>query len=194
MNFLAHIYLSGKNKDIILGNFIADMVKGKQIEKYSPEVKRGILLHREIDSFTDTHPVVALSKKRLRSKYRHYAGVVVDMYYDHFLAKNWDDYSDDPIDKATRNAYKILLRNVLILPAKAKRILPFMLAEDWLGNYANTESLQRNFEGMARRTGYKSGMENAVQDLLLDYDLYYYEFKAFFPELTEHIKNSMPDL
>lgn len=190
MNFLVHIFLSGKNKDIILGNFIADMVKGRQIQKYSPEIVKGIMLHREIDRFTDNHPIVALSKKRLRNKYRHYSGVIVDMYYDHFLAKNWNDYSEEPINRTAGNAYKILLSNVLILPPKVKRILPFMIAENWLVNYANPESLQRNFEGMSKRTAYKSGMENAVQDLLLDYNSYYAEFAKFFPELSDYIKGT----
>lgn len=85
MNFLAHLYLSGNKDHLIIGNFIADMVKGSQINGYSPTVKEGILLHRQIDTFTDAHVVVNRSKDRLRERYRLYAGVVVDMYYDHFF-------------------------------------------------------------------------------------------------------------
>ena len=97
MNFLAHLYLSGDNEDLIIGNFIADMVKGRQIENFQEEVVKGIELHRKIDYFTDNHAIVDQSKRRLRNKYRLYSGVIVDMFYDHYLAANWSEYSRIPL-------------------------------------------------------------------------------------------------
>ncbi len=96
MNFLAHLYLSKKNKNILIGNFIADAVKGKKHNLYSKEVQAGILLHREIDNYTDNHPIVRKSKRRLNKRYGHYNGVIIDILYDHFLAKNWNNYSEIP--------------------------------------------------------------------------------------------------
>ena len=184
MNFLAHIYLSGKDENLILGNFIADMVKGRQIEKYTPEVVKGIRLHRKIDEFTDSHPFVTRSKDRIREKYRHYSGVVVDMFYDHFLASSWDDYCNEPIEEFVQNAYNVLLRNYIMLPSRAKFILPIMIGSNWLVNYADLRSLQRHMEGMARRTAFDSGMEEAVADLKIHYREFRQDFYEFFPELV----------
>ena len=114
MNFLAHLYLSGNNKEVILGNFIADAVKGKELNRYKEQVQVGIRLHRAIDTYTDKHPVVEKSKERLRGKYHKYAGVIVDMFYDHFLAANWNEYSNEPLNKFTSNAYRILILNFLV--------------------------------------------------------------------------------
>ena len=190
MNFLAHIYLSGKNQNIILGNFIADAVKGKSFEKYDEEIQYGIKLHREIDNYTDKHPVFRQRKQRLINKYHKFSAVIVDMYYDHFLASNWNDYSDENLEAFVSNVYKILKRNFFLLPPRYKRILPFMIGSNWLVNYARFENLGNNFENMAKRTSFNSGMENAVTDLKKDYDLYLQEFRIFFPEIVHYVKLS----
>lgn len=189
MNFLAHLYLSGKNPDIILGNFIADMVKGRNIYRYKPSVVEGISLHRLIDEFTDKHKIVAKSKKRLRGKYGHFSPVIVDMFYDHFLAKNWQCYSDMSINEFLSNSYNILIINFFVLPPKAQKILPFMIANNWLGKYAEIKSLQRNFEGMAKRTKFNSKMEFATADLIEGYDSYYEDFMEFFPEIIKYVES-----
>ena len=98
MNFLAHIYLSGDNDLIKIGNFMADGIRGKQYENYPLEIQKGIILHRAIDTFTDAHPIFRQSTKRLHNNYHHYAGVIVDILYDHFLAKNWNKYSDEKLE------------------------------------------------------------------------------------------------
>ena len=187
MNFLAHLYLSPDNEDILLGNFIADAVKGKTFDNYKQGVKNGILLHRKIDKYTDNHPVFRNSSKKLNGKYRKYSGVIVDIFYDHFLAANWHNYSDVKIEEFVSKAYGILIKNILILPKRSKRILPFMITQNWLVNYANFKGLQRVFNGMSRRTPFNSGMENAVKDLKKDYELYEKEFSEFFPEIIEYV-------
>lgn len=186
MNFLAHLYLSGDNEDIITGNFIADHVKGNGINKFGAGIRNGILLHRDIDYFTDSHPQFILSKNRLAPNYRKYAGVIVDMYYDHFLSAFWQHYSDEPIEKFTRRMYKILLKRFLILPPKTKRILPFMAKDNWLVGYGKPEGLGRALAGMAYRTPFDSRMENAINDLQDNYVLFKQEFEAFFPEIIEY--------
>lgn len=188
MNFLAHIYLSGDNEDILLGNFIADMVKGRQIDNFHQGIVDGILLHRKIDTFTDTHPIVDQSKNRLRNKYRLYAGVVVDMYYDHFLARYWSDFSRYSLTRFVKEAYHVLLKNYFLLPVRAKNMLPYMVSSNWLVGYASLDTLQQLFEGMARRTPFKSGMENAVEDLKENYDAFENEFRTFFPELVAYVE------
>ncbi|MCF8367673.1 MAG: ACP phosphodiesterase [Bacteroidales bacterium] len=183
MNFLAHLYLSGENEEIIIGNFIADHVKGKAIDKFSDGIKLGILLHREIDRYTDSHPVFISTKNRLAVNYKKYAGVIADMFYDHFLSANWMDYSDENIDSFTHRMYKIIMKKYFILPPKTKRLLPFMAKDNWLKAYGTIDGLERALSGMARRTPFESGMENAVTDLIKDYDIYKSEFDSFFSEI-----------
>lgn len=185
MNFLAHAYLSGNNESIIVGNFIADHVKGKAAEKYTEQIKAGIKLHRRIDTFTDMHPVVRKSTARLKENYGRFSVVIVDMFYDHFLAKNWSDYSQIPIRKFTFGIYKTMMKHFLILPPKTRRILPFMMADDWLSGYAYLDGLHFALSGMSRRTNFNSGMEHAVEALEKDYDLFKLEFSEFFTELQQ---------
>ncbi|MCD4681494.1 MAG: ACP phosphodiesterase [Bacteroidales bacterium] len=187
MNFLAHIYLSGNNEDLIFGNFIADAVKGKAVENYRISIQEGIRLHRDIDNFTDKHHIFKKSRQRLMDKYHKFSGVIVDMYYDHFLAANWQEYSTENLDIFVDNAYKILKRNFFLLPPRYKMILPFMISSNWLVNYAQFNRLQNNFERMAKRTTFESGMENAVFDLKKDYNQYNQEFREFFPEIIRFV-------
>jgi acyl carrier protein phosphodiesterase len=187
MNFLAHLYLSGKEEDVIVGNFVADAVKGNLQGRFPEGMERGIRLHREIDHYTDQHPVFKASRSRLSPKYRMYSGVIVDMYYDHFLAKYWNEYSDENLQKFVAGTYFLLIRRFHLLPPRSRRILPFMITQNWLVGYRDLQVLQRVFNGMARRTSHISGMENAIQDLLSDYQLYENEFRAFFPEIIQHI-------
>lgn len=185
MNFLAHAYLSGTDENIIVGNFIADHVKGKAIERYTEEIKAGILLHRWIDTFTDNHPIVRESIGRLRRDFGKYSGVIVDMYYDHFLAKYWNNYSSKPLPSFTAHIYQVMMKHFLILPVKTRRILPFMMADDWLAGYAQLEGLQMALAGMSRRTRFNSNMEHAVEALRNNYELFLSEFRIFFNELVE---------
>ena len=123
MNFLAHIYLSGNNKLVTIGNFIADGIKGKDYKNYPKEVQIGILLHRQIDSYTDSHETVRKSTKRLHEKYGHYSGVIVDILYDHFLAKNWTKYSDIPLSDYVEDFYVSLEEHFHLLPLRIKKMI-----------------------------------------------------------------------
>ena len=157
MNFLAHLYLSGNHPKIMVGNFIGDFVKGKNIlARFEPEIAKGIELHRAIDYYTDLHPTVRLSKNRLRPKYRHYSGVIVDIFYDHFLARNWEKYSVVKLSDFAEQAYQLMNENESILPAEVIQILPYMVRGNWLVNYAKLDGIEKALSGMSRRTAYES--------------------------------------
>jgi len=168
----------------MVGNFIADHVKGSQIESFGAGVKDGIMLHRCIDAYTDGHPVVRESVIRLRPAFRKYAGVIVDMFYDHFLARYWSDYAETSLEAFTTNCYKVLQQHAGPLPGRSSRMLHYMERDNWLLAYRETGGLDKAFQGMAHRTTFYSGMENAVEALLEDYDNYLSEFKLFFPDLV----------
>ena len=187
MNFLAHLYLSGNEEELIIGNFIADAVKGNYIGRFPEGIARGIRLHREIDHYTDHHPVFRQSRSHLVPRYGMFSGVIVDVYYDHFLAKYWNEFSDEDLRKRVAQAYFLLIRRFDVLPYRSRRILPFMISRNWLVNYRDLDMLQRVFNGMSRRTSRQSGMENAIEDLNEKYSLFEDEFRAFFPEIIKHV-------
>jgi acyl carrier protein phosphodiesterase len=191
MNFLSHLYLSGNSEGIIIGNFIADAVKGSSFNQFPEEVQKGIILHRKIDSFTDSHPIVELSKERLRNNYKKYASVIVDIYYDHYLAKNWEDYSDIALQQFTQNIYTLVRQNHSILPEKSAHFAHYMIEYNILYQYSRLEGVQQVFNGMARRASFLSNMEYAVKDLQEHYSLFEEEFKRFFPELKGYITEEL---
>jgi acyl carrier protein phosphodiesterase len=196
MNFLSHLYLAGNSDGLIIGNFIADSVKGSDFNTFSKEIQQGILLHRKIDTFTDAHPVVEQSKQRLREKYRKYAGVIVDIYYDHYLAIDWNTYSPVSLEVFTESIYTLVQNNQAILPVKSVQFTRYMLEHNILYGYSKLEGIERVLKGMARRTTFESNMEHAIHDLREHFSLFENEFKQFFPELQQFVAeeiNSIPD-
>ncbi len=183
MNFLAHIFLSFDDDEIIIGNFIADSIRGNRYKHFPEQIQKGILLHREIDTYTDAHPIHRKSSKRLHKNHGHYSGVIIDVFYDHFLAKNWQRYSDELLEDYIARFYGLLETKYDILPEGIKHMMPFMIRDNWLLNYAHIEGIDEVLNGLYRRTQRKSNMNVAVVDLKAHYDLFEDEFHAFFEEL-----------
>lgn len=195
MNFLAHIYLSFGDPEITIGNFIADSIRGNKYKHLPMRVQHGILLHREIDTFTDSHKIPRQSSKRLHQHYSHYSRVIVDIFYDHFLAKNWKDYSSIPLETYVDNFYDLLEDHYTILPDGVKRMMPYMIADNWLYNYSKLEGIAKVLNGMNRRTHNRSKMNFAIIDLEEHYQAFENEFTAFFAELiifSEQKFNKIP--
>ncbi|MFC6877180.1 ACP phosphodiesterase [Flavobacterium myungsuense] len=185
MNFLAHIYLSGENDIIKIGNFMADGIRGNDYLKFPDEVIKGILLHRQIDTFTDLHPIYRKSKHRLHVKYGHYSGVIMDILYDHFLAKNWNEYSDEKLEDYVKRFYKSLENNKVILSDKTKSIVPYMIDQNWLVSYASLAGIEKILYQMDCRTKHRANMHEAIVELQEFYFQFENEFTLFFEELRE---------
>ncbi|OIP50155.1 MAG: DUF479 domain-containing protein [Flavobacteriaceae bacterium CG_4_8_14_3_um_filter_34_10] len=185
MNYLAHIYLSGTDEEVIIGNFIADGIKGNKYQKFPIGIQKGILLHREIDTFTDAHSIVRQSTKRLHENYGHYSGIIVDILYDHFLAKNWSIYSSIPLNEFVNNFYQLLHNNFDILPIRIQKMIPFMIADNWLLSYATVPGIGKILYQMNYRTKNKSKMNFAVLELEEHYEAFEAEFTIFFKELNK---------
>ncbi len=194
MNFLAHIYLSGDNEYIKIGNFIADSMNGKEYLKYPEEIQKGILLHREIDTFTDAHPVFKQSTKKLHKNYSHYSGIIVDIFYDHFLARNWNTYSNVPLADYVDDFYGILKKHYDVLPEETKRIMTYMIPQNWLLSYADTEGIAEVLAGMNRRTKNRSKMHLATTELQQYNSEFEAEFTTFFNELINFSKHKLQTL
>ena len=194
MNFLAHLFLSGPPQapayaDRLLGNFIADSVPGRRLETYPPAVQAGIRLHRAIDTFTDQHPVVRRSTERLRAAgYGKYAGVVSDMFLDHFLARCFAEFSAETLEAFTRRVYMLLTARRGEMPARVQHFLPYLTEQNWLLHYAELPGIARALGGLSRRASPGSGMETAVNELEANYAAYEADFREFFPALQKHVE------
>ena len=185
MNFLAHLYLSGDDNELLFGNFIGDLVKGSDRFRYPPPIRKGIELHRFIDDFTDHHPAWQHSRELLREQQHKYAGVVTDILYDHFLALNWNEYHPKPLEEFAPKVYELFQARYEELPERGKHLLPFMIKHNWLVAYKYHEGLERVLLGMSRRTKFESNMAFAVDDLKRNESELRADFTHFFPELIE---------
>ena len=194
MNYLAHIYLSKDHEMISIGNFMADHIKGNKYKLYSADLQKGILLHRQIDSYTDAHEIVRKSKRRLDDSYGLYRGVIIDIFYDHFLAKNWKDYSDLPLATYTQNFYDNLTRQYEILPQKIQYMSKYLIKDNWLLSYAKLEGIEKVLEGMNRRTMDRVHMDLAINDLKDHYVDFEKDFLKFFDELMLFTDNKLVEI
>jgi len=183
MNFLAHLYLSQNDTNIMIGNFIADHIRGNNYEGFSKEIQQGIFLHRKIDTFTDAHKIVRKSKRRLHERYRHYDGVIIDIFYDYFLAKNWDNYSAIPLDVYTDAINKFFSEISSELPVKSQQFIKYMTEYNILFNYQFEEGIEKVLNGMNHRTKGKSQMNLAIEDLKNLTKEFEEDFTLFFEDL-----------
>jgi acyl carrier protein phosphodiesterase len=180
VNYLAHIYLSGSNEDVMLGNFMADSIKGKQHQNYPEGIQKGILLHRFIDDFTDTHPVVLETKILFRPIYHKLSPILVDMVYDHFLAKNWQTHHHQPLREFVNATYATLQNRQTELPERIRHMLPYMVQYDWLYNYQFKEGMERVLLGMSKRVPNGEVLKNGWRDLVPVYTEVEQQFETFF--------------
>jgi acyl carrier protein phosphodiesterase len=193
MNFLAHIYLSGDSEEIRLGNFIGDYVKGKDYDKYPTEVRKGILLHRKIDTFTDSHPIVRNHKTLFYSNYHKYAGIITDIIYDHFLAHEWQIFSKVKFYDYTINTNEWLLKNIDKMPLEMKKFVPNFIRNNWLHSYNNIEGIQNVLIGMSRGTSLPAEYEFAIFILRKHYEELKNDFLIYFPLLIEYTAKYLAD-
>jgi acyl carrier protein phosphodiesterase len=194
MNFLAHIYLSNDNDLIKIGNFMADGIHGKHFEHFPLDIQKGIILHRAIDTFTDAHPIFRLSTKKLHENYHHYAGVIVDIFYDHFLAKNWSIYSNENLEEYIERFYQSLQENKDFLTDRTKGLMPYMIEQNWILSYQTIEGINRILTQMDGRTKNKSNMRYATNELTQYYSEFEQEFTAFFEDLREYANQKLSEL
>ena len=183
MNHLAHLMLARNSDKLMVGGFIADSVKGKKYLDYENEISNGILLHRFIDNFTDTHKEVSELKILLRPQFGLLSGVVIDMLYDHQLAKHWNNFNTDSLESFTTRAYNMFEQFAFIMPERPKAMLHYMRKENWLLNYAQVEGMTKSFNGMAQRIR-KGELLLQAPAFMQQHDAVLKEsFFRFFPEL-----------
>jgi acyl carrier protein phosphodiesterase len=185
LNFLAHIYLSKGINDLMLGNFMADAVKGRKYLDYPRALSDGILLHRFIDDYTDNHPVVEVSKDLLRPHFGRYASPVSDIVYDHFLAVNFNEITGLILADFVQEVYHYMHENRKLLTPFSQEILPYMIKHNWLENYQYKDGLDKIFRQFGRRIGVGELFDSVTAVVWDDYQRFESNFKLFFPLLEE---------
>ena len=192
MNYLAHLYLAKNTPESQIGNLLGDFVKGS-LEKYetiySYEIIQGIKTHRQVDFFTDNHPVFRKSKNRINSSYRRLAGIIIDICYDHFLATNWHLFSQENLDNFVKNIYRTLKKYQAILPEKLKIILPKIISDNWLCSYKTIPGIHLTFVRLSQRLKWQNNLSTASNELIKNYTELESDFLNFFPELINYVNN-----
>lgn len=197
MNILAHAYLSDRREGLLIGNFIADFIKGDPAAPrhgLSPGVVTGIRLHRSIDGFTDAHPAVAAVRTLLRPRCHKYAGVAVDVFFDHFLAVDFTRLTGESLPDFIGFVYQTIRANADSQPADARRMADAMMRYDWLLHYQTREGIDRSLKGLARRTAFVSGLDTVIADFDRYYDQIGGHFSYFWPQLMAHVRQTRASL
>ena len=188
MNFLAHFYLAENTDESMLGNFLGDFVKGPLDNKFSPEIQKGIIIHRKVDFFADQHPLFIKSKSLISPARRRFAGIIIDLCYDHFLAKSWKQFSAISLTDFTQNIYSVLLANNDLFPERLNYFVSKMAAEDWLCSYKTIDGISKIMDRVSNRLKVKNNLPGSVEELVTNYDELEKLFFLFFIDLTEFVK------
>lgn len=190
MNWLAHVFLSEPDIEFRLGNLFADIVRGADLLAMPPNFRRGARCHCAIDAFTDHHAITRTSRSRISPAYGRYSGILVDLFYDHLLAQNWDAYADTPLETFTASFYAASAGYADILPEQARFVFQVMTTEDMLGSYARLSGIQKALQRVSHRLSSRLSrtveLEGAIVELTNNYDAFAADFEEFFPRLQEH--------
>jgi len=187
MNYLAHMFLSDNTPLSMLGNFMGDFVKGKVEGKFPQELVDGIMRHRRIDHFTDSHAIVSSSRKLISKTRCRFSGIIVDVLYDHFLSRNWDRYSRTGLDDFIKTVYKNLHDHGKGIPVAAELCIEHMIREDWLSSYGSLEGIDKTFKRISRRLKRDNNLSSSVEELETHYQVLNAHFLQFFPLLIDHL-------
>ncbi len=185
MNYLAHILLSCEDEELLIGNFLGDFIKNKEVITFSEGIQKGVRLHRLIDSYTDSHPVVKKGIRRLQKRHSKYAGVVIDVLYDYILAKNWANYGPGDLQGFSNNIYEILGRHISVMPTRIQDQVERMIAANWLVSYSKLEGIKYTFERVRKRASIPSFFDGVMDSLVEDEKLLTEEFALFFPDIMK---------
>lgn len=185
MNYLAHAVLSFRHPQILVGNMISDFVKGRKKEDYPDLIKKGIMLHRRIDDFTDSHEATMFAKQFFRPDYRLYSGAFVDVVYDHFLANDNNEFNNNQLMEFSWQTYAVLDQHGIQLPEAFSHMLPYMKKQNWLYNYRYRWGTQNSFGGLVRRAAYLTESKKAFEIFEDHYSELHDCYNAFFPDVKK---------
>jgi acyl carrier protein phosphodiesterase len=184
VNYLAHLYLAPPGDDGLLGSLMGDFVKGPLGGGYPPGIAHALALHRRIDAFTDRHERVKASRARVSPERRRFAGIMVDLFYDHFLARHWSQYSDERLEAFASRVYRLLAAHSDALPVRLRLVAARMQQYDWLGSYRQVHNIHTALDRMSLRLKRENRLRGAAEELEANYAGFEGDFRTFFPDLV----------
>ncbi len=191
MNFLAHAYLSFGREEILVGNMISDFVKGKAQYEYSPGIRKGIILHRRIDEYTDGHSAVKDAKEYFRLAYRLYSAPIIDIILDHYLANDIDNFNAGELEKFSQSVYKTLNKYSAQLPLRFLHAFTYMQSQDWLLGYRYKEGIANSIKGLVRRAEFLDDSAPAIELFYKHYSSLAACYKLFFQDVKFFAKEQL---
>lgn len=186
MNYLAHLFLAKNTPESLIGNLLGDFAKGSVKSLYTEEIRKGIELHRSVDTYTDAHYIFRSSKRLIAQPRRRFSGIMIDVFYDHFLARYWSEYSEVSLEAFSSRVYTILADNQAILPESLLQIVPTMKAHDLLASYKEIRGIDRALKRIATRIKWQNNLGDGIDDLIANYQQLEADFRAFFPEVVDY--------
>ncbi|WP_413531749.1 ACP phosphodiesterase [Empedobacter brevis] len=189
MNFVAHQYLSFGNPQLQIGNLLGEIVKGKQYLDYPTMIQKGILLHRSIDTFTDSNIIVKQSSSYFHETQHKFAPIIIDVIYDYFLIKHWTNFSGIPFEEFKTNSYQFFKNEYDSFPKKLQETIFYLLKYDWFNNYSTLEGIQKTLKGIGSRTKFENNLHEALPEIEKNYHYLENDFLSFFPQIQKHCQN-----
>jgi acyl carrier protein phosphodiesterase len=188
MNYLAHAYLAESSDEFLIGSIMGDFVKGPIDDLFNPQIANGVLFHRRVDAFADNHAMSRASRNLFSPRCRRYAGVILDICYDHFLSKNWSVYTDSDLSEFITRVYETLQRYHNILPASLQSVLPRMVQQDWLSCYRTLVGVDTTLGRIAQRINRENTLDESIGEIRKNYGQLERNFHVFFPDLIDFAK------
>jgi acyl carrier protein phosphodiesterase len=183
MNYLAHAFLADETDEYLIGSFIGDFIKGTIGNRYSHDITKGIMLHRKVDVFADSHALSCASRDLFAGPRRRYAGIILDICYDHFLARHWSKYADSKLSEFVSRVYQLLEAYRYVLPERLQTALPRLFKENWLESYLTLKGVEFSLERISKRLRHEAHLDKSMQEIKLNYEILEHNFSIFFPEL-----------
>ena len=187
MNWLAHLFLSEPSASFRIGNLLPDVLRPGELAALPSKFHPGIERHRLIDAFTDSHEIVKRSIARVGPTHRRFGGILVDIFYDHFLSTDWEQYSNVPLRTFTADTYASFEKFPTELPAEAFSRLQQIANDNWLCSYGSMEELRVVLDRLGRRLRKPTSLAGSVRILEANYREFRDDFAQFFPELVAHV-------
>ncbi len=189
MNYLAHLYLAKDSAELMVGSILGDFVKGKIKDQYPVKIKQGIELHRKIDNYTDSHATTRASRRLYSPLRRRFAGIILDLCYDHFLYRHWLKLTDTALDPFISDAYDILKTHQAMLPDRLQAMIPFMIRDDWLGSYRDLSGVEQALGRLSKRVTNGDRLPGAIEEIKAHYRKLEANFLIFFPDLIRFVND-----
>ena len=189
MNYLAHLYLANDSAELMIGSILGDFVKGTLKDQYPNQIQQGIELHRKIDTYTDAHAMSRASRQLYSPKQRRFAGIIVDLCYDHFLYRHWSTYANTALDPFISNAYDILKTHQSMFPQRLQAMIPLMIRDDWLGSYRDLNGVEQALGRLSKRVTNGDRLPGAIDEIKVHYRQLEANFLIFFPDLISYVND-----